>query len=120
MANPVPPYGAAIHAAVAGGDLNAMKNLAGETERWLQQTGNVPAALEVLKAEIAKLQAKGGHGGSVLLYGVAIQNALAKGDLHEMKTLAQEGEKQASSSGELKGWLDKLKAEIAKHEGKNK
>jgi uncharacterized protein DUF1843 len=56
--HPVPPYGPAIHAAVAKGDLAGMKKVAGEAESWLQQAGNVPAALELLKTEIAKLESK--------------------------------------------------------------
>ncbi|HEX5759373.1 MAG TPA: fused MFS/spermidine synthase [Thermoanaerobaculia bacterium] len=53
---PVPPYGEAIQQAVASGDLAKMKAVAREAESFVAQWGNVPAALEELKLEIAKLE----------------------------------------------------------------
>lgn len=53
---PVPPYGTAIHEAVASGDLGKMKETARQAEAFLQEHGNVSAALEALKIEIAKLE----------------------------------------------------------------
>jgi hypothetical protein len=50
------PYGPPIHAAVAKGDLAEMKQLAAQTESYLAQSGDVSAALELLRAEIAKLE----------------------------------------------------------------
>ena len=60
---PVPPYGPPIQEAIAKGDLARMKQLAAETEKFLQESGDVPAALEVLRIEIAKheYRAKGKH-----------------------------------------------------------
>ena len=55
----VPPYGPPIQEAIAKGDLAAMKQLATEAEQYLQQTGDVRAALEGLKIEIAKHEHKG-------------------------------------------------------------
>jgi len=55
--HPVPPYGTAIHSAIAAGDLAQMKALVAETERLLAEQGDLRAALEVLKIEIAKLEA---------------------------------------------------------------
>jgi Domain of unknown function (DUF1843) len=55
---PVPPYGPPIQQAIAKGDLAAMKQLAAETEKHLQETGDVRAALEHLKIEIAKYEHK--------------------------------------------------------------
>ncbi len=55
---PVPPYGIAIQEAIATGDLAKMKNVAAEAERHLQQAGDVRAALEALKIEIAKHEYK--------------------------------------------------------------
>jgi len=52
------PYGPAIQEAVAQGDLAKMKQLAADTERHLQQVGEVRAALEFLKIEIAKHEHK--------------------------------------------------------------
>ena len=54
----VRPYGTAIHQAIAGGDLAKMKAVAAEAERHLHEYGNVSAALEGLKIEIAKLEKK--------------------------------------------------------------
>lgn len=57
MANPVPLYGVTIHHAVDKGDLEEMRKLADEAEAHLADYGDVKAALEKLKAEIAKLEA---------------------------------------------------------------
>jgi hypothetical protein len=51
-------YGVGIHKAAASGDLAAMKKIAAEAEAWLATHGNVGAALEALKIEIAKLEAR--------------------------------------------------------------
>jgi uncharacterized protein DUF1843 len=52
------PYGPPIQEAIAKGDLAQMKQLAAETERYLQEVGDVPAALQALKIEIAKAEHK--------------------------------------------------------------
>lgn len=52
------PYGVAIHQALQGGDLDNMKKVRDEAQQWLSQHGDVGAALEVLKAEIAKAERK--------------------------------------------------------------
>lgn len=49
-------YGVAIQEAVASGDLGRMREAAKLGEQYLQDWGNVPAALEALKLEIAKLE----------------------------------------------------------------
>jgi phage shock protein A len=54
-------YGPPIQDAIAAGDLARMKQLAAEAEEHLKQVGNVRAALEYLKLEIAKLSRKPGH-----------------------------------------------------------
>jgi hypothetical protein len=51
-------YGPAIQQAVASGDLKQMKILAVQAQKHLDEHGNVSAALEALKIEIAKLEAK--------------------------------------------------------------
>ncbi len=56
---PIPPYGTAIHQAVASGNLAKMKETAASAEKYLAEHGDVRSALEVLKAEIAKVEAKG-------------------------------------------------------------
>ena len=58
MATSIPPYGVAIQQAVAGGDLAQMKKTAAEAEKHLHDHGDVRAALEVLKIEIAKREHK--------------------------------------------------------------
>jgi hypothetical protein len=55
----VPPYGPPIQEAIAKGDLAKMKQLATEVEQHLAQAGDVSAALEYLKIEIAKHEHKG-------------------------------------------------------------
>lgn len=58
MAQHVVLYGVAIHQAIATGDLSQMKKIAGEAEAYMQQHGDVRAALEALRAEIAKAEHK--------------------------------------------------------------
>jgi hypothetical protein len=53
-----PLYGVTIHQCIAGGELRKMKELCAEAEQQLAQHGDVRAALEVLKAEIAKAEAR--------------------------------------------------------------
>ena len=55
---PRPLYAVTIHHCVAKGDLAEMKALASEAERFLHDHGNVSAALEAMKIEIAKMEAK--------------------------------------------------------------
>ena len=54
----VPPYGPPIQEAIAKGDLAQMKQVAAQAEQHLQQAGDVPAALQALKIEIAKAEHK--------------------------------------------------------------
>lgn len=53
-------YGHAIHDAIASGDLDEMRSVAQQAEEHLKETGNVAAALEALRAEIAKAERGGG------------------------------------------------------------
>ncbi len=50
-------YGVAIHNAAATGNLKQMKSTLKKAEKWLEQHGNVSAALELLNLEIAKAEA---------------------------------------------------------------
>jgi hypothetical protein len=52
------PYGPPIQEAIAKGDLARMKQLEAAAEQHLQRVGDVGAALEYLKIEIAKLSHK--------------------------------------------------------------
>ena len=54
----VPLYAVPIHYAAASGDLSKMKQMASDAEQHVHQHGDVSAALEVLKTEIAKLEKK--------------------------------------------------------------
>lgn len=54
----VPPYGPAIHQAIAKGDLDDMRRLAIAAEQHIVKHGNIPLALEVLRVEIAKLESR--------------------------------------------------------------
>jgi hypothetical protein len=49
-----------MYEAAASGDLQKMKEAAAEAEKHLAEHGNVAAALELLKLEIAKLEARKG------------------------------------------------------------
>jgi hypothetical protein len=55
-------YAPAIHEAIAKGDIETMRSLRDEAEKYLSEWGNMPAALEVLRAEVAKLEGRGGGG----------------------------------------------------------
>ena len=55
----VPPYGVGIREAIVSGELDRMREAEKDAEEHLAQYGNVPAALEALKVEIAKLEQKG-------------------------------------------------------------
>jgi hypothetical protein len=55
---PVPPYGVAIHRAIARGDLAEMKRVAKEAEEYLGRVGDLPAVLALLKVEITKAEKK--------------------------------------------------------------
>jgi hypothetical protein len=52
----LPPYGVGIREAVVSGDLDRMRQVNDEAERYLAEAGDLPAALEALKLEIAKLE----------------------------------------------------------------
>ncbi|MBV8216662.1 MAG: DUF1843 domain-containing protein [Verrucomicrobia bacterium] len=56
MPGPEPPYGTAIHDAIAHGDLAEMKRVAREAEVFLATHGDISAALETLRIEIYRLE----------------------------------------------------------------
>jgi hypothetical protein len=55
---PTTLYGPAIHNAAASGDLAEMKKVAAEAETFVREHGDIGAALESLRIEIAKLEAR--------------------------------------------------------------
>jgi hypothetical protein len=50
-------YGPTILGAIARGELREMKQLAAQADRQLRRTGDLRASYEILKVEIAKLEA---------------------------------------------------------------
>jgi nicotinamidase-related amidase len=60
MADAVAFYGVVIHQACASGDLDEMRKVAAQAEEHLDKYGDVAAAYEELKAEIAKAEADAG------------------------------------------------------------
>jgi len=57
--HPVPPYGVAIHEAIATQDLARMREMARRAQEWLAERGDLRASLETLKAEIGRREAAG-------------------------------------------------------------
>ena len=51
-------YAPAIQQAIAKGDLAEMKAMLGHAEKTLKEQGDISAAIEALKIEIAKLERK--------------------------------------------------------------
>lgn len=51
-------YGVVINASIATGDLENMKRVKADAEKWLSDHGDVRGALAVLNAEIAKREAQ--------------------------------------------------------------
>jgi Domain of unknown function (DUF1843) len=54
----IPLYGPAIHGVIAHGNLQEMKSVAAKADAWLHEHGDISAAIEVLKTEIARIEAK--------------------------------------------------------------
>jgi len=51
-------YATPIHRCIAQGDLQAMKSLLAEAEAYLKEYGDISAAVESLRVEIAKREYK--------------------------------------------------------------
>ncbi|BBL71051.1 hypothetical protein MoryE10_16570 [Methylogaea oryzae] len=51
-------YGVAMQQAAASGDISRMKEVCRQAEDYLEKVGDISAALQVLKVEIAKLEKK--------------------------------------------------------------
>jgi Domain of unknown function (DUF1843) len=114
--HPIPLYAVSIHNAAASGDLAAMKKTVADAEAHLKTYGNVGAAVEALKVEIAKLELD--TKGPIIrpLYGRPIEDAIKTGDLQKMKTIAAEAKNY--KGGDISAEVKKLNAEIAKLEAK--
>lgn len=108
-------YAAAVQEAAASGDLAKMKQVCQAAEAHLAEVGDVSAALQVLKVEIAK-RGKTTAPPSIKPYGVAIQQAVASGDLNQMKAICQQAEEYLKNYGDISAALQVLKAEVSKLE----
>lgn len=117
---PEPPYGPPILDAIARGDLAEMNRLVVEAERYLQKHGDVKTMLEILKTEIARV--RGGKGAPGISnepeYGPPIQQAIARGDLAEMKAMLERAEATLKLQGDLATAVAQLRVEIARLERK--
>jgi hypothetical protein len=60
------------------------------------------------------------HAPHPLLYGVAMQEAIASGNLQQMKQVALEAQEHLQKHGDVRASLELLKVEIAKLEHKQK
>ena len=114
---PVILYGVNILQAIASGDRAQMQAIAEQAQAYLSETGNLSAALEVLKVEIAKSKGTpvGGDGSTPQpLYACAIQEAIVSADVGKMEEVAKQAEEQLANYGDVAAALDALKAELAK------
>jgi hypothetical protein len=107
---PVPPYGVAIHEAIASGDPATMRRA--ETSA-VNHLSDVQQALGALRGELAR---SAGGGPVIPLYGVSLQQALASGDLARMRSVVNQAETTAnlpadaqSALAEVKAYLGQLK-----------
>jgi hypothetical protein len=106
MAHPIPPYGVAIHDAIASGDVSKMQQVAGDAESYLKEYGEIGDGLKKLHAEIERL---GGRPAVIVpLYGVPIHDAIASGDVGKMKEMAQQAEAYLKQADEVRSALADL------------
>ena len=105
-------YGVAIHEAIASGDRTKMREVARQAQAYLAQHGDLAAAIEILKSELAK-RGESTFAGPVLLYGVIIHQAIASGDAKKMQAVARQAEEHLAEYGDVGAALTALKAAIA-------
>lgn len=113
MSHPLPPYGVAIHDAIASGDVGQMQKVAADAESYLKEYGEIGDGLKKLRAEIER--GGGGGGGRSYaqpLYGVVIQEAIESGDAGRMKAVAQQAEDFLKQADEVRAALGDLKKAI--------
>ena len=106
-----PLYAVAIQEAIKCGDINAMKTILVEADAFLKDYGDVGAALELLKAELAGPKHQTG---AVPLYGVIIHEAIASGDIARMKDVLAAAEAQLAKAGDVGAALTALRAALGK------
>ena len=116
----VRPYGVAISDALQDPNttLETLTALRDQGRRELEETGDLPGALEKLEAEI---QSRGGQygqpaGGLQPLYGVVIHDALSdpQTSLERLTELRDQGRRQLEEQGDLAGSLERLESEISR------
>lgn len=101
----VPPYGVAIHDAIASGDVATMRRAEAAAESHLSETQR---ALAALRGELAQ------RGGPVVaLYGVSLQQALASGDVARMRSVVSQAEATSDLPAEAASALAEVKAHLA-------
>lgn len=119
----VRPYGVAISDALQdpNSTLENLTALRDQGRRELEETGDLPAALEKLESEIASRsgsQAGTPAGGLQPLYGVAIYDALSdpQTSLERLTELRDQGRRQLEEQGDLAGSLERLEGEIGRRQ----
>ena len=116
----VRPYGVAISDALQdpSSTLEDLTALRDQGRRELEETGDLPGALEKLEAEIAARSGQYAQpaGGLQPLYGVVIHDALddPQTDLERLNQLRDQGRRQLEEQGDLAGALQRLEDEIAR------
>jgi hypothetical protein len=110
MATSIPPYGVAIQDAIASGDIDKMKQVADDAEKYLQEFGEIGDGLKKLRAAIAGPS----HGGGTVqpLYAPAIRYAIQSGDVDKMRALAAQAEETLGQADDVRSALAELKAAI--------
>ena len=110
MAHPIPPYGVAIQDAIASGDMDKMKQVADDAEKYLQEYGEIGEGLKKLRAAIG---GGGSYGGGIhTMYAPAMRAAIASGDREKMKELAQQAEAGLKQADEVRAALAELNKAI--------
>lgn len=107
----IPLYATAIHNAIKSCDLDQLKAIAEEAESFLDKHGDVSAALEELRTQIAHLEP---DDTPHILYGVPIHEARQSGNLERMKAMAAHAEDWLSKTGDVEAALKALEGEIAR------
>lgn len=112
-------YAVAIHEAASSGDLQRMRQVQQRAQTEGAGDAEIQSALQQLEAEIDRLGsgAGGGDGGTIrTLYGPAIQQARASGDLQQMRDVARRAETEGASDPQVQSALGDLRAEISRLE----
>lgn len=107
----VPPYGVAIHDAIASGDVGQMKSVAADAEKYLMEYGEIGDGLRKLKSEISRLGDR--RTCAIPIYSPCIRATIESGDAGEMKEVAQQAEDWLKHADEVRTALADLQRAIA-------